>query len=324
MKKAFTLIELMVVIGIIGILTAALLGAFGGATESARAVKCMTNLRNLALAVNAVGSVPAGSYESYVVPTGADEDKSPYYKECVGWISWLSNHGDPYASHTRGKAKPTSHQTVEVCPFYGTGSREDEFYAVTNGALWQATGRNREIYVCPKHRSYRSDHKQPAPIWSYVMNMRFGYDTTKGSDAAMDQPETWRRQRKTGKFAAIPRDRLLMFAELPALDLAGGNVTPHADGDIWQCDCTLHYRATVDGVKLGDWNGKAESIGFNHKVGKGSYCGHVAFADGHVTKIVYDPHRNSGLKPEELTALLCEGFDLSTDGSSWQKIPGQD
>ena len=314
MKKAFTLIELMVVVAIIAILVSALLAAFGGSTESARAVKCMANLRNLATAAIAADYPAAGSYETMVSSKGG---KKPYYEECVGWISWLSNHGDPYGNHVHGKAKPTSHQTVEVCPFYGTGNRDDELYALTNGVLWKYTNQNRDIYVCPAHKRYRQEHQLSTPLWSYVMNMRFGYDTEQGGDAALAQPSKWKRVRKNKRECTPAKDRLLLFAELPA---------DASNGDVWQSDCTLQYKATVDGIKLGgSWDGKAEAIGFNHKVGKKLMCGHVAFADGHVEKIVYGENAQSGgLKPEELTALLCEGYDLSFDGGSWKKIPGQD
>jgi prepilin-type N-terminal cleavage/methylation domain-containing protein/prepilin-type processing-associated H-X9-DG protein len=51
-KKGFTLIELLVVIAIIAILAAMLFPVFARARESARKIQCLSNIKNIAIAVN--------------------------------------------------------------------------------------------------------------------------------------------------------------------------------------------------------------------------------------------------------------------------------
>src|SRR3979411_311777 len=51
-RTGFTLIELLVVITIIGILVGLLLPAVQAAREAAREIQCLTNLKQLALALN--------------------------------------------------------------------------------------------------------------------------------------------------------------------------------------------------------------------------------------------------------------------------------
>ena len=320
MKRAFTLVELIVVIGIIAILVSTLLVATSGTSESARAAKCLSNIHSLATAANACAMecsrYPlAGSRE--VVCINSEKGRTEY-DERIGWISWLSNQGDPYGNHTEGKERPTGHQTVKICPFYGTGNEEDITYAITNGVVWRYTGKNRDIYLCPSHVKYRHEKQMSKPYWSYVMNSRFGYDYSQGSKSTATEDHG-----STFSYGGIEKaDRILMLAELPTVDPSDG-VTPHQDGGESECDCTLQMKATVDGQEYGgEWSGKAESIGFNHKVGKRGRCGHVAFADGHVEKINWG--NKGGLKPEELTALLCNGVDVAFDAGQWKKITGQD
>ena len=76
MERAFTLVEMLVVIAIIAILAALLLPALGRGKESARSVSCMNNLHQLALATSAYtldanGSVPV--FRTWLAKVGSGD-----------------------------------------------------------------------------------------------------------------------------------------------------------------------------------------------------------------------------------------------------------
>jgi len=304
MKKAFTLLELLVVIGIIAVLMGVLLATLAGGTESARAARCLTNMRSLATACNAravsQGSYPlAGSCEvrSINLNGGGGSDSGSTYKEARGWLSWNS----------RGAYDGTVRSHVSNAGWLTSAYNDDpdvREHALTNGVLWSCVSANADLFLCPCHRRTMKNKK---PIWSYVMNQRFGYDDSHGARAKINWPGI-----EYGKLARA--DRTLMFAELQFLqnDRLEVRTDPGPGPDL---DCTLEYR-------------RKEVVGVNHVNGKRGLFAHVVFADGHVEKLVVParPTANGWAIQvgrgdlENLTEWLCQGKDVSYNGTRYEKL----
>ena len=113
-RKGFTLIELLVVIAIIAILAAILFPVFARAREKARQASCLSNMKEIALAVLMYGS----DYDSMY----------PRASIVVGWSScggnaWWPVLIDPYiksgATNTSWSGGSTS---IWKCPSMATGA----------------------------------------------------------------------------------------------------------------------------------------------------------------------------------------------------------
>lgn len=325
MKRAFSLVELLVVIGIIGILTGVLLSTFGGATESARAARCLVNLRSLANAATAF-SMEEGQWYYYTqnkkgqlgyYPSAGSVSggKLGNYQEYVGWISWLSEGIFKYG----GISSPKFGDTIQNCPFFGTGDLKKDRWALEHGALWRAIGKTSDPYVCPTHVKNCHDANLRTPVFSYVMNMNFGCDFGNGKDYVHANPDEIPMSINVPKNGTLARaDRVLMFAEIGCdpkkVNQSGGGCSP-------EHDCVLQFKATVAGERKGErWKGTGESMGFPHKGTGGRMFGHVAFADGHVEKFIRPPDKGGTMTKEQLTAALCEGMDIMQNGENYKVI----
>ena len=288
-RRGFTLLELIVVIGIIGVLMTVAISQFGGATESAKRTKCQANLSNLAKAVIATaqrdedGNFPAaGSFKWTDFTSG-----KTLYSERKGWISWNKAPGN------------TSKGGGATIPFT-SGDEEMIRYAITNGAIWKAMNGARSCYQCQAHVA--AFHKKTGrdPGWSYVMNQDFGYDSNYGSGPL---PGWSGRNLNSDKGGATSADRRLLFAEIQGVDVEAHGLKAKHDAGGTDGDGVLQYS-------------RNEVIGFNHKDGK-DWVGHVAFADGHVQAIKYP---RSGQSLTEVTKYFCQGHEVKFDGKRYEDL----
>ena len=333
MKKGFTLLELMVVVGILAILAGALFATFGSSKDKALAIKCKTNLRNLATCCIGIAMKEDIRYDDSNgrYPQAGSTEHVPYddtYVEYKGWISWLSEgvyrtpendssdevdeNGDEVV---RYKEYATSHQAnVPECSFLSDVETE-YMYALTNGVMWKAIGANQDAYVCPFHKQANKNLGISAPHWSYVMNAKFGFDYDKGGDPAGIMAI---------RYIDLKRaEHILLFAEIPFTDpnlLKGVKASlPEpviSDTGDNRTDAILQYYHLGNDRKK--WSGKEEFIGFNHRMEREVFAP-VVFADGHVE----DFRAPQDESYKDLTKWLCRGVDVIYHSGSYERADGE-
>ncbi len=90
LQKAFTLLELLVVLVIIGLLAALLLPVIGKAKERARSTQCLNNLRQLNLCIH----LYAGDNEDLLPPNDSlvTPDGTPNGQTIAAGASWCPDH----------------------------------------------------------------------------------------------------------------------------------------------------------------------------------------------------------------------------------------
>ncbi len=153
-KRAFTLVELLVVVSIIALLISILLPSLNKAREQARAVKCLANLHSQGLAIQTYGSEYLGTLPGPVypaikrkmfsigqVPGGsainpeADRQKS---------LTWLLR---PYFSKNQGVStdEDSRSDAINTCPSNERIIPDSEFLQFQTGSCWDERPYS---YVC--------------------------------------------------------------------------------------------------------------------------------------------------------------------------------
>jgi len=141
----FTLIELLVVIAIIAILAALLLPVLALAREKASRTACVSNLRQLALAMT--------------MYTQDNNDRMP-------WCQWYNDYGPSWIYMPKGNAAPDPFKLVG-----GVLVDNPTDIPFVEQGLYYGYLRNREVYYCPLDKKERNDFKYRIQrVSSYIMN----------------------------------------------------------------------------------------------------------------------------------------------------------
>ncbi len=163
-RRGFTLIELLVVIAIIGILAAMVFPVFARARESARKAVCLSNVKNIALAVQMYLAdnndvLPPREHRSEVqdwFATGPGEEEVP---EPGGDGVWCANQTNPYLRWPVVMDEYVKNREVWQCPsakvvagaMWIIPSQDWFSYVVANDGNW---GADVDYWIGPCYFSY--------------------------------------------------------------------------------------------------------------------------------------------------------------------------
>ena len=305
-RRAFTLVEMLVVIAIISMVAMASVTSIKSAQRQARSAKCQANMHtlyNAAVAFRADNSYfpPASGYEVF-------DSRNDKYSQYRGWVTWVrpgaerarkGDSGNKYkGSGNTDAGQKASHASAYVyvgtgadksdytgasgnAPNYGKVNDSRVYRSIDEGALFVYADKNFSAYCCDEFKARYG--KQC--MRSYAMNQCFGS----------------RRYRRYPPCWDVPSehpDRMAMFVEIgnagsknkdPLKDLTttvGGGRTgtagdTDAPKDIFGDDSVWDWDKNSAG---GNDGAGGENIGVLHRK-SGKLYGHVVFADGHLESL---------------------------------------
>ena len=179
-SKAFTLVELLVVIAVIGLLLAILMPALIGARERARQIACCAHLKQLSLATYTYATTTEHTlvYLDAIDRSEPNMDDSPKDWAAYGWgspASCLINNGDLEDDSLFRYACPSSSRFVEISygwnyHFLG-GPRTAEISPGGHGHL-----KFTEIEI-PSETGMFTDGHVVSPGWPYGTTQKPGAET---------------------------------------------------------------------------------------------------------------------------------------------------
>ena len=327
MKKknsAFTLIELLIVIAIIGILASLITIGVSSMRNSAREKHCTNNLRQLldgvlAYAMDNGQQLPyAQSYERY------DENTGIYYHH-HGWCTWVNdkrNMDDLEALWYDSGAKES--HSAELYDDRGTGA--DAKFAIEYGELFPYVG-DFASYACPVVQAgvLEQDNRDEdgfavsGVVRTYAMNPFFGAASNRH----------WRRIKTSwvgvtqnyGGHVPEP-SKLVVFADVDGFGgrQSRGDFKEKTFGKDWRGGCCLNPEKSngkEEDQFLGCWHSRLDPTEANKKAHPEEFFAQAVFFDGHVERLpktVSTVSGDSGSgKALNVAWLVTRGWDWSAE-----------
>ena len=290
----FTLVELLVVIGIIAILIAVLLPALRRARQQAQQVQCLSNIRQIATATvmfaqEKKGWMPGeGGFGMTVCKPGTDEpvaigtvypgltDTDPIWRgiQLADWICWKRRGPDPFNPGQVNSTPSLNITQSGLAPYMNIKRREH-----ANDAEQHTIGGNADqIFRCPSdrlevHFMSMADSSHGSYNYSYSMNRNYTNPIRNFSGLARGQRSDGRF---TGKISSIrsPGEKVLVVCQ------DENNISDGAYGPDLTRFMNNDATDSVAGRHEAKWR-KQSGVRGNFGTKSLEARGNVGFADGH-------------------------------------------
>jgi prepilin-type N-terminal cleavage/methylation domain-containing protein/prepilin-type processing-associated H-X9-DG protein len=284
-RSGFTLVELLVVIGIIAILIAILLPGLSAARRQSRSVKCLSNLRQLGIGFQMYAQTFNGKWPvvrhdpgnaTYPLPATTSLRWQDRILEFVSGIKGANSMGDLNNNTTTGNNLDRLKEASVLwgCPEYAKGSGDD----ATTGADYARTGYAMNPY---------------ARLPEFNTSKEFAFINASNTGRYTKATE-WTKPSDRLLIADAPADYISLSVRTRGGFNSGYQWWPWPSGNINNIATEVHF--WVDGNR----HGKPGTSKQNQYRG-GKYI-NALFCDGHVSNVSVAEAWNAIVNPGEDTA----------------------